>query len=379
MAPHLTRITDQLAKEPQPLQQQVPLEERSSKPSQSSPSSSTSSTSASASTSSSSKPGLHVVVSHCDESLDWIWTKYLNDDPFKSLTILSKCGKPPSHTELPLSASSSSNDSSSANNVFVIELPNVGRCDHSYAYWIQQLFTTDPSQRNPVFQNSSLFRDMRPDDHVIFMKGNDNTYRGEWEETFSLSHMRNATTVTGFSCATKIHKHQEFKRGEEPTNVVEGWTLGSFQLPTYTRKSQEQEDNTEFFAKHRPLANWLTSLGESIEFPLTTSYFPVCYGGQFMTTVRRILYTPVRDWKPIVDSLSRGDNIEEGHFMERMWAGWLSPPIPQAEQDAMKERFKRVFVDQAYTGLVVLQKENKKQSKQPNQHKEKAQSPRKKN
>jgi hypothetical protein len=51
-----------------------------------------------------------------------------------------------------------------------------------------------------------------------------------------------------------------------------------------------------------------------------------------MTKWERLQYSSVRNWSSIVQSLSRGDSIEEGHFMERLWAALPSEPISQSTQ-----------------------------------------------
>jgi hypothetical protein len=58
--------------------------------------------------------------------------------------------------------------------------------------------------------------------------------------------------------------------------------------------------------------------------PVNVSYttkeiVEVCFGGVFMTTVQGIMDAPpVSNWSSIAETLSRGDNIEKGHFMERL-------------------------------------------------------------
>ena len=51
----------------------------------------------------------------------------------------------------------------------------------------------------------------------------------------------------------------------------------------------------------------------------------VCYGGTFAATATAVRRTPRSDWIALRDALTRGDNIEEGHFAERLWAVLLSP------------------------------------------------------
>ena len=45
-------------------------------------------------------------------------------------------------------------------------------------------------------------------------------------------------------------------------------------------------------------------------------------------TVHRV---PEIAWERIVESLSRGDNVEESHYMERMWVGSTAHSTTHAE------------------------------------------------
>jgi hypothetical protein len=63
---------------------------------------------------------IHIVVSHCKNDLDWIsdFTKGYN---IASIHVITKCGAPVN----------------GAPNIATIQvLPNVGRCDHTYAYYM---------------------------------------------------------------------------------------------------------------------------------------------------------------------------------------------------------------------------------------------------
>ena len=78
-----------------------------------------------------------------------------------------------------------------------------------------------------------------------------------------------------------------------------------------------------------------------------------------MASIERIMLAPVMDWNPIVESLSRGDNIEEGHFMERIWAGLLSQPISKIEEEAILARDYEVIrspKSHPYRGMVTIVK-----------------------
>ena len=52
----------------------------------------------------------------------------------------------------------------------------------------------------------------------------------------------------------------------------------------------------------------------------------VCYGGTFATTRASVRRHPRASWERLTVALARGDNIEEGHYTERLWAALLSTP-----------------------------------------------------
>ena len=288
------------------------------------------------------KPGLHVVVSHCDEPLEWIWNEYLKDDPFKSLTILSKCGQPPKISDL-------FPTQDEKNNIVVVEIPNVGRWDRDFAYFLSQFW--DSSGRNPVFQSTSIFGSMLPNDQVLFLNGGDdagsmnsNDSDGDRQGLADLSSMREKTSKVGFSCSqspTNIPRNMpELRdRAEVPTVLLEGRAL---------------------YSDQRSLKKWLDSLGTSVALQLTEYYVPVCFDSRrFMTTVKRILFAPVRDWSAIVKALellAHGDDTEEARYMERLWAALLSLPMDLDEKISLKDQPKCSISDgeQEYLGLVIF-------------------------
>jgi len=125
---------------------------------------------------------LHVVLSHCDKPIRWVWNSYLRDlhswttntktttnaianstrtrtrrYSVKSVTIFTKCGYPLTRTELPTFEAHAEEDENDANDggkgkspsppppppVSVLSLPNAGGNDHSFAYWIQAILNAD--------------------------------------------------------------------------------------------------------------------------------------------------------------------------------------------------------------------------------------------
>ena len=77
-----------------------------------------------------------------------------------------------------------------------------------------------------------------------------------------------------------------------------------------------------------------------------------------MASIERIMLAPVDDWNPIVESLSRGDNIEEGHFMERIWASLLSRPMTiEEELDILDQDYNIIRnLRHPFAGLVLIEK-----------------------
>jgi len=122
---------------------------------------------------------VHVVISHCDKPLDWIASKFNADYVYlKNITIISKCG----------------NEVVGAPNyeyVKVISLPNVGRCDHSYAYFISH----------------SVLESNVDNDVIFFIKDNDYQVK-KWR---SMKSMLALAYRNGIACATK----EKFGRGKE--------------------------------------------------------------------------------------------------------------------------------------------------------------------
>jgi len=86
-----------------------------------------------------------------------------------------------------------------------------------------------------------------------------------------------------------------------------------------------------FMAPWRPLRNFTHHfLSAKTHQHLDAAQHPVrrvCYGGSFATFGHNVQRIPLGDWSALSTALQRGDNIEEGHFVERLWAALLSPPV----------------------------------------------------
>ena len=85
----------------------------------------------------------------------------------------------------------------------------------------------------------------------------------------------------------------------------------------------------------------MSALYRAIDAAVRRRCVPVCYGGTFAATRERVESHPVGVWRAIATLLERGDNIQEGSFVERLWAALLAPPL-SARQEAMLSRVKAI-------------------------------------
>ena len=114
---------------------------------------------------------LHVVVSHCDKSLHWL-SDYLAGHTAASITIYSKCGKPVENAP---------------SDATVKILPNVGRCDHTYAHHM-----------------ASINRSATENEYDVFLFIKDNSYRFQAFHQWTLDDMYRIASGNGFACSESL-------------------------------------------------------------------------------------------------------------------------------------------------------------------------------
>jgi hypothetical protein len=185
----------------------------------------------------------------------------------------------------------------------VFHLPNVGRNDHTIAFWMSMIQYS--SQDNEV---------------VVFLKDNLDIHQSS--RARSLRHMLRITAKTGYAC------FQEPSQGMSQFHRTE--VLTTLNMTGYDGVAKYLEDGTEvvnsnrdFKSKYQNMGDWIARMNITLPAALT----PVCYGGIFAVKVSHISSVPSKVWTSLETSLSRGDNIEEGHFAERTWAALLSKPL----------------------------------------------------
>mmetsp|Transcript_21765 Transcript_21765/g.35946 ORF Transcript_21765/g.35946 Transcript_21765/m.35946 type:complete len:348 (+) Transcript_21765:107-1150(+) len=242
-------------------------------------------------------PRAEIVIAHCREDMGWladgIFTLQQDGTAVVKVTIYTKCGR---LHGLPLQVHGVAIKSHI--------LPNEGRNDQSFAHHIVRQY----SNLTPL---------------VLFIKGSlPATFKMSAQIPISheLSRLNEGAILRGFEC------------GLPPWPAVTGsiWhdtaTLLSFQMDKY-----QNYGSSNFTSPLRPTGRWLQA-----KLTPTAVYselrrrklVPVCYGGIFAVQRQRIASRPLETWRSIRNALSRGvDNIEEGHYVERLWAALLTPPL----------------------------------------------------
>ena len=203
---------------------------------------------------------IHVVVSHCKNSLDWIPAFTAGRD-LSSIHIISKC---------------SESVKGAPKNATIEILPNIGRCDHSYAHYITtvlpQKVETEKEDKDAI---------------VLFLKddisANNFHQSGSWNDFGSL--LRLASSVNGFGCGI-IPGHVDFGQQRfflSAYHDVE--ELFAFAMEEYDRNIKGYAtDTVEFESEYETLGSWYSSLGASVP----PDIFQVCYGGVFAASVSNI-------------------------------------------------------------------------------------------
>ncbi len=192
----------------------------------------------------------------------------------------------------------------------MIDLPNVGRCDHTYASWIHQNYQTLEEEYDTIDGQ----------DIVLFIKDND--YHKDSFYTFE--QLFTFAAVEGFGCAEKPVCDCKSEQCDVKKDIAllfhDPKKLDQFRMNTHNRLERDMKQPFKS-KKYKKLKDWK----DSMQFVIPKSkVLPVCYGGIFAAKKRHMLNQPKDVWERMVKSLARGDNIIEGHFAERLWAPILS-------------------------------------------------------
>ena len=126
-------------------------------------------------------------------------------------------------------------------------------------------------------------------------------------------------------------------------------------MDTYNRSKggRYKIDLGEFLSEYKSLGQWYNAMGA----PTPPEAMQVCYGGVFSGSFRNIYKSTdinkviakmdTSMWKNVEVSLSRGNNIQEGHFAERSWAPMIQTPLPTWQLEALLEKADGVYINKS--------------------------------
>ena len=286
---------------------------------------------------------VHIVVSHCKADLHWMSNFTNGFFNVASIHIITKCGQ--EVVGAPGMAS-------------IEKMQNVGRCDHSYARYINSILDTKLSNDNDD-GSSSIVMFLKDD-----MSDQNLHQKARWNDYMTMIQV--ASSSNGFSCGLVHDKTLGMRNARVDiaayyltSKVVE------FSQKQYTRRADMYEgDGIEFKSKWSNLGSFYHDV---LNANPSSDVVQVCFGGTFAVLVPNIKNVDASVWRAAENALERGDSIEEGHFMERSWAYLLANPLEQyqitallqySEKDRMK--FDQVYY-RSYLG-VLFRKVNQNQS-----------------
>lgn len=270
---------------------------------------------------------IHVIISHCSQNLKWV-TDFVQGYNISSIHIISKCGLPVD--DAPEGST-------------IERMINVGRNDHTYAHYITSILDSKIVEMKSDEDNSI----------VVFMKDK----KAAEQNGIELSNFNDMITAAasnrGFGCLSIS------QRG---INGVRRWRyysayhitayLRTFAIDKYEYKgfSPAGSNETQFISAYDSLGHMVDSLNIK-----TQDIVQVCYNGFFAASVSNIKKINEITWNNIEAVLSRGDNIQEGHFMERLWGALLSTPLTRSETETLIKHSKSVYLMSCcYNGVLTM-------------------------
>jgi len=215
--------------------------------------------------------------------------------PTSNITIISKCGAEWDGGDFP-------------SMVTVEYLNNTGRNDHTYLHYIVKHYHS--------------LQKLDDSNVILFIKDHieQSMRMGGAGPPTPLQNMLAIANSNGFACLINS------KPGRSHLHLTS--KLKEFSIDEYNNKYGESD--SEFKSR---IGSNLGEFAQQMNIALPQVLAPVCYRGHFATTPSRILQHPLNFWVRLRDALSRGDSLEEGHYLERLWAILLSKPsFDSAEQ-----------------------------------------------
>jgi len=213
---------------------------------------------------------LEIIISRFNEDLNWTTEEIFNQYEY---TVYNK----------------GDNDNFNKSNVKkIINIPNVGRCDHTYLYHIITNYTN--------LSNITVF----------FPGSLDLTYKKNVaiEILNRIKHTGQAIFIGEYSENIK-NKFNDFK--------LDNWSS------TNTQNFAKNNESSLELSKIRPFGNWFRYyFGNEI-------IKQFCYWSIFSIDKRDILQHPIMRYIILINQVNKSSNPEVGHFLERSWCAVFNP------------------------------------------------------
>eukprot|EP00985_Skeletonema_marinoi_P001451 scaffold581_cov127-Skeletonema_marinoi.AAC.2 len=245
---------------------------------------------------------LHIVVSHCKTSVSWIPRYIEKFTNVASIHVISKCG----HTVEGV-----------PENTTTLVVRNVGRNDHAFAYYITSIL---PNLASPNDDSTVMFLKDTVEDPIH--QGN-HFIRSDFK-----SLVRVSSSVNGFACG--LHTDGPISAYHDASSLFQ-FTMGSYNRTGVYKK---YADDIPFESSYNNLGEFYNSLNATSSSPQIVQ---ACYGGIFAASTANVFKQDMKVWKALEKSLERGDNIQEGHYTERLWGILLATPLESFQVEALRE------------------------------------------
>lgn len=214
---------------------------------------------------------VQLVISRYNEDLKWI-----NDEPYNK------------YHNIIYNKSNNTNFSTNSKTEKIVNLKNVGKCDHTYLYHI--------------IDNYDNLADI-----TVFVTGSLNLHHKKRKSIRLLSEIEK-------------HKKNVFL-GRKYNNVQDN--LYDFRLNYYGSSEQNNtllNPNSKLeLSSIRPFGKWYENKFKDINIEY------VSYSGIFSVDKREILQHPKSYYENLITELSKSSNPEVGHYFERSWAAVFYP------------------------------------------------------
>jgi len=220
----------------------------------------------------SSIPDCEIIISRYNESLDWITSEPFNQ---YNLIIYNK--------------GQNSNFNKPDNVKKIVDLPNVGKCDHTYLYHI--------------VENYDNLADI-----TIFLPGS-------CEMDYKNTKAKKLLNII------QEHNNAVFLYDTISPNIKNDFydfSLNDWITSNTTNKQINPESSLEL-SKIRPFGKWY----EDIFGEITIQY--MTYFGIFSVSKKDILQHPKEYYENLISQLNRSSNPEVGHYFERAWVAVFYP------------------------------------------------------